>query len=766
MLHFRSVRRRAGVALDPTSGTEGSEAAPPGRRRRLGMVRLPILVVTLATTAALGLAQPAWAGWNQVNAPTTGTFTGQAAQFNGLACTSATSCVAVGSYAEGAGTYPMAQVLSGSTWTEVDPPSPLASTTAALNGVACNASGCLAVGSTGIGGSLFADYWNGTGWTAQYPQIPLTAISSQLDGVSCTPSACEAVGSFTTPTGTFPLAESWNGSAWTTQYTQSPPGNTDAVLNGVSCTSSSACIAVGSSYDGSTTSSLAEAWNGASWVVQTTQNPSGYLDSALQSVTCTSSTQCMAVGVGVAEQWNGTTWALTTLAKPKGSTSGVPTLNAISCLSATSCVGVGGFYYKAVLTATAEVWNGTTWKAQDVPLQFSDLSDLLGVACNGVHSCVSAGWYQNVESNATTPLADVYRLSWQDVGLPQQNGSAVSWYKSVSCGSATWCVGVGTYLDSGTGSVNGFAQYCCGIGESYLAATSLTYSQFDGVSCPAPGVCMVVGETSAGNGALPLAEDLVGGSFTEVPTPLPPGATNGLFDGVSCTSGSSCLAVGYYTDTSGGTEHALAETWNGIAWSLADPPEPSGATSSVLNGVSCTSASCTAVGSYTDASSHQQAFAAMLSGSTWTTQTPPVPAGGSAGGLSGVSCVKSGNCVAVGSYYNGSKYVALADKWNGSAWTAQKPPAPAGSAQSGLDSVSCLSATSCTAVGNSFDSSQNSSVLAEGLSGSTWSIQASPATGTSSSELVSVDCTSDTQCWGVGDNSGSVPVEVLAEQYS
>jgi hypothetical protein len=53
------------------------------------------------------------------------------------------------------------------------------------------------------------------------------------------------VGSSNNPNTRFTLAEGWNGSTWAVQATPNPSGSATSNLNGVSCTSASACIAAG-----------------------------------------------------------------------------------------------------------------------------------------------------------------------------------------------------------------------------------------------------------------------------------------------------------------------------------------------------------------------------------------------------------------------------------------------------------------------------------------------------------------------------------------
>jgi hypothetical protein len=70
------------------------------------------------------------------------------------------------------------------------------------------------------------------------------------------------------------LAEVWNGTSWAIQATPNPTGVKGTFLSGVSCKSAAACTAVGD-YENSAGSyaPLAEAWNGTSWAIETTPNP-------------------------------------------------------------------------------------------------------------------------------------------------------------------------------------------------------------------------------------------------------------------------------------------------------------------------------------------------------------------------------------------------------------------------------------------------------------------------------------------------------------
>ncbi len=79
---------------------------------------------------------------------------------------------------------------------------------------------------------------------------PSGASISELNGVACAATVCTAVGDAVSPNAVS-LAEQWNGTAWTIQPTPTPPppggATSEGVLpDGVSCTAPDACTAVGS----------------------------------------------------------------------------------------------------------------------------------------------------------------------------------------------------------------------------------------------------------------------------------------------------------------------------------------------------------------------------------------------------------------------------------------------------------------------------------------------------------------------------------------
>ena len=209
---------------------------------------------------------------------------------------------------------------------------------------------------------------------------------------------------------------------------------------------------------------------------------------------------------------------------------------------------------------------------------------------------------------------------------------------------------------------------------------------------------------------------------------------NGGLSAVSCTSRSSCVAVGMRRNPQ---PSPLAEAWDGTSWTVMPMPKVSG----TLIAVSCVSATAcmaTGFGGPTGAT-----LAESWNGSTWTV-VPTPPVGGENSNLDSVSCTSASACTAVGDIVygvgdGGQKEVPLAEHWNGTGWTRQATPKPAAGGATSLSSVSCTSASSCTAVGF------NGGFVPEHWDGTRWAIQPSVPADVPSA----VSCTSSTACTAV-----------------
>jgi hypothetical protein len=184
----------------------------------------------------------------------------------GVACTSGSACLAVGgefdpSTGNNLGT--LAERWNGHTWQIVPTFKPAPHGPGAfLNGVACTtASACTAVGNQALARTL-AERWNGTRWHVQATPNPGGAQNITLASVACPArSVCTAFGLNLTGSGPLTLAERWSGGRWRIQPTPRIAGTYDIGFPGVACPSVSACFAVASYTNDGPSLTLTERWN-------------------------------------------------------------------------------------------------------------------------------------------------------------------------------------------------------------------------------------------------------------------------------------------------------------------------------------------------------------------------------------------------------------------------------------------------------------------------------------------------------------------------
>jgi hypothetical protein len=371
---------------------------------------------------------------------------------------------------------------------------------------------------------------------------------------------------------------------------------------------------------------------------------------------------------------------------------------------------------------------------------------------------------------------------WVRQHVPLPAGGKSGGANAVSCPSASDCVLAGDYStsDSPTGQGLPLAEAWNGHAwspESVPTPAGGQFVELEGLSCASATRCVAVGEyeKTGLNGSM-IAEVRNGSTWSaQTSFPLPSGGTEGQFlQGVWCVTASNCTAVGtYYTASDG--RHPVAEHWNGHAWSPEAVPDPGKSQNSYLTGIACLSAgSCLATGYYftTGTNGVGKPFAARWNGHTWALLSTPLPAAATNGGaLESLSCPSASDCTAVGSYFNKKTEGSydLAEHWNGSTWAIQPAPSPATKSQveDGLDGVSCLSASRCTAVGFADDYAPLTHVrpLAEYWNGSTWTVQQT-AQPQADQGLGSVVCLSAGGCTAVGEQTqkGGTGVLPLAER--
>ena len=232
------------------------------------------------------------------------------------------------------------------------------------------------------------------------------------------------------------------------------------------------------------------------------------------------------------------------------------------------------------------------------------------------------------------------------------------------------------------------------------------------------------------------------------------------FQAVSCWSKVSCVAVGFSSpDDLASLMYPLAESGHGSRWSIVSAGRVG--PWSGLFGVSCMkSGRCLAVGYSGKPGSvpvttpiARTLIESSRTGGPWSVVRSPSP--GTDSRLTGVSCLTTNWCVAVGQA--GSS--VLIEQWQGSRWVVVSGVKQPGT----LQAVSCTSSRDCVAVG-----STGPETLFERFTGATWSRVASPNPSGFYSTLSGVSCVNDAACIAVGYTyiSKSVGQEPLIERYS
>jgi hypothetical protein len=173
----------------------------------------------------------------------------------------------------------------------------------------------------------------------------------------------------------------------------------------------------------------------------------------------------------------------------------------------------------------------------------------------------------------------------------------------ISCVSAEYCLAVGQHPVVGVAALTEtLAELWLGPARGWMIVPSdnrsgATGNLLSAVSCTggAP-LCIATGEATLPRlGQRTLAERWGGDVFALLRTANRTGASSDTFDSVSCGTLSLCVATG--ATVTKGRSATLVERLGSAGFVIA--PSPNRAGDNVLDGVSCTRTTCSAVGSWT-----------------------------------------------------------------------------------------------------------------------------------------------------------------------
>jgi hypothetical protein len=375
-----------------------------------------------------------------------------------------------------------------------------------------------------------------------------TPTSASTSGGNGAPSS----GTTTTTAGTGPGTGGSAGS-----WTEKSVANAGS-LNAVSCSSASDCVAVGTDAGKAQDGAIWTSNNGGStW----TEDVVGNASTGPDSVSCSSSSDCVAVGganPGQGDDWvttdGGTTWTEHVVPSADTTQPTVGGFTDVSCVSAHVCVAAGADSYgNGASWMTTD--GGAKWTQRPVPDTSNSTASNGGpvaISCSTNNFCVTVGTNNNGDSVAWTSLNSGQWNQQPIPGAEAPNGDV----QDISCAPVSDCVAVG---EDGTGNGNPAVWTTSNEGSAWTEQTvpnsggSNSYLRW--VSCPSTTVCVAVGNDTNDEDAWSTADG--GTSWTEQPIP-DIDTSNGTLSDISCGSASQCVAIG--TDSSG-----AASAWVGPA---------------------------------------------------------------------------------------------------------------------------------------------------------------------------------------------------------
>ena len=333
--------------------------------------------------------------------------------------------------------------------------------------------------------------------------VPSPTINSQGEsmgssaGLSCaSPQFCVAVS--LDPYA--PEIEDWNGDDWQIMTSPTPPEEY-GWLGSVTCPSSTFCMAIGGYVDDSNSEEpLMEEWNGNDWAI-VPNAPS------LGSVSCTSATFCMAAGGSGFEEWDGSVWTALV-----GSYNGTGGPGTISCVSASFCAAVGDDY--ATIAGAPSytlyyVWDGSSWSGSETPSLGTEQA-LYALSCTSPTFCMTDGFYYPSSEQDALPLAEEWNGSGWSLASPPDTSSADQDYIfGVSCADQSFCMATGWGLSATqspltyTWDGDSWTQVTAAVPSS----TGTPWPTLTGVSCPTAGVCFSYGSYWTGSIEAQLVEE-------------------------------------------------------------------------------------------------------------------------------------------------------------------------------------------------------------------------------------------------------------------
>jgi hypothetical protein len=313
-----------------------------------------------------------------------------------------------------------------------------------------------------------------------------------------------------------------------------------------------------------------------------------------------------------------------------------------SCVLGPVCVAIGWNHHGNTAYLWAARWKYLWWTRLPGPPDagIPGAGGQLTVSCATAQWCMATGSATLNNLGASAPYSAVLDgTRWTLHAVPSPKGSTDFSLTHVDCLSASWCMATGLYVASK---------------PDYKDAQFLVSEVWNGVSWK------IVHIFSPRTNAPQLDPGFCAGCDHP---------TAGL-QALTCASRSFCIVVGAWTGV-------FVEQWDGHRWAKVHAPDAPGYPSgdSELSGATCTSVtSCVAVGGYSIANGIWSPLVEQWNGSEWgLVPLPRNPHGiNHVGGfmLRGVACASSRYCISLGESETLLKRLSL--EWNSRRWVYVK----------------------------------------------------------------------------------------------
>ena len=345
--------------------------------------------------------------------------------------------------------------------------------------------------------------------------------------------------------------------------------------------------------------------------------------------------------------------------------------------------------------------------------------------------------------------------AWRPVAAP---GDGTLFGSAVVSPTDVWAVG-SSYNGS---TLQPLTQHWDGQAWSVVLSSPVADSgRLNAVAVAPAGDLWAVGFTATMTQAHTLVEHWDGQSWSVVPSADTIHDSNQL-NAVAVISENDVWAVGVLAEES----ETIIEHWDGTNWSLVPPPLPPAGRTYILNAVAGSAANDVWAAGITTDFLTSQTLLLHWNGTVWSVVPSPSP-GTQHNSLSGMVVLTANDAWTVGYYWmagSGNPYLALAEHWDGTAWTVVPTP-NIGANVNGLNAVTAVNAHDLWAVGTYRNSFAPYWPLALHWDGSAWTVAAPPNPPAQNNGLYAVSAVGSSAVWAVGDQDTN-GVQPLIELYS